>query len=166
MSALRLLPALVLAVLLAAPLAPARAVEQGANSLNISIAPGRQLDQTYTVVSARYGYYFVEDFEGSIGLEAWRGKDPALYKVVPELRYVYPASPRAQPYVALFLTRTLYDDLPDRNTYGGRLGFFFTLNRGARLGVGMVHERIEGCDAATYRACRQNYPEVGLHFTF
>jgi hypothetical protein len=166
MSAARLLSMPMLALLLAAPAAPARAVEQGATSLNVSLAPGRQLDQTYTVVSARYGYFFVQDFEGSIGLEAWRGKDPALYKVVPELRYVYSANPRAEPYAALFLTRTFYNDLPDRNTYGGRVGFFFTLNRGARLGVGVVHERIEGCDAATYRTCRQNYPEVGLHFTF
>jgi hypothetical protein len=166
MSAIRILSVALLAALLAAPVAPARAAEQGATSLDVSIAPGRQLDQTYTVVSGRYGYYFVPDFDASIGIEAWRGKDPALYKIVPQLRYVYPANPRVQPYVALFVTRTLYDDLPDRNTYGGRVGFLFNLNRGARLGVGVVHERIEGCDSDTYHACRQNYPEVGLHFAF
>jgi hypothetical protein len=163
---IRSLLGLVLAALACATAVPARAAEQGASSFGLSLAPGRQLDQTYTVLSGRYGYYFAEDFEGSLGLEAWRGKEPALYKVVPEIRYTFPANPRARPYGALFLTRTIYDALPDRNTYGGRLGFAFTLNRGASLGVGIVHERIEGCDTDTYHACRQTWPEVGLSFAF
>jgi hypothetical protein len=85
---------------------------------------------------------------------------------VPELRYTYSANPRAMPYAAVFLSRTFYDGLPDRYTYGGRVGFYFTLARGSRLGVGIVHERIESCDPGTYRACRQNYPEVGVNFSF
>jgi hypothetical protein len=163
MSTIRFLSMLMLAAVVAGP---ARAVEQGASSLSFSLSPGRQLDQTYTVFSGRYGYYFAQDFEGSVALEAWRGKDPSLYKIAPELRYTFPMSPRAQPYGALFVTRTIYDGLPDRFTYGGRLGFFFTINRTSHLGVGLVHERIETCDSATYKACRQNYPEASLHFTF
>ena len=166
MSAIRPLAILMFTVLLFGSAVPAGAVEEGASSLSLSLSPGRQLDRTYTVLSGRYGYYFVRDFEGSIGLEAWRGNTPEIYKVVPELRYVYSANPRAMPYAAVFLTRTFYDGLPDRYTYGGRIGFYFTLNRGSRLGVGIVHERIESCDPGTYRECRQNYPEVGLHFTF
>jgi hypothetical protein len=162
MSALRLL--FVLVPMLAA--GSACAVEEGATGFSLSLAPGRQLDRTYTVISGRLGYYFVRDFEGSVALEAWRGNDPKLYKVVPELRYVLPLNPRANPYGAVFLSRTFYDGLPDRYTYGVRAGVYFTLNRGSRLGVGVVHERIESCDPGTYRDCRQNYPEVGLHFTF
>jgi hypothetical protein len=165
MSRTRPLVVLVLAVLVCAA-APARAADQGASSFGLSLAPGRQLDQTYTVLAGRVGYYFADDFEGSLGLEAWRGKDPSLYKVVPELRYTVPMNPRARPYGALFVSRTFYDGLPDKNTFGGRLGFAFTLNRGASLGVGIVHERIEGCDAGTYRQCRQTWPEVGLSFAY
>lgn len=169
MSAPRLLAVVMFAalplVLLVGP-APARAAEEGASSATVSLGAGRQLDRTYTVLAGRLGYYFVRDFEASIGLEAWRGNDPALYKVVPELRWEYSGNPTAGPYVAAFLSRTFYDGLPDRNTYGGRVGFYFTLSRGARIGVGVVHERIEGCNADTYRACRQTYPEAGLHFVF
>jgi hypothetical protein len=169
MSATRPLSILTLAVLVAvllATAAPARAVEEGATSASVSLGAGRQLDRTYTVLSGRYGYYFVRDFEASIGVEAWRGNDPAIYKVVPELRWVYSGSPRAGPYVAGFLSRTFYDGLPDRFTYGGRLGFYFTLNRGSSFAVGVVTERISNCDQNTYRKCQQTYPEAGLHFTF
>ncbi len=144
----------------------ALAAEQGASSFGLSLAPGRQLDQTYTVLAGRFGYYFADDFEGSLGLEAWRGKDPSLYKLVPELRYTAPLNPRAKPYGALFVTRTFYDGLPDKNTYGVRLGFAFTINRGASLGVGIVHERISGCDVGTYKRCNDTWPEIGLSFAY
>lgn len=160
---LRLLSFLALSV---AACVPSLAAEQGASTFGLTLGSGRQLDQTYTVLGGRLGYYFADDFEGSIGLEAWRGKDPALYKIVPEIRYTIPTNPRARPYVALFVSRTIYDDLPDRNTFGGRLGFAFTLNRGATLGVGIVHERIESCNTDTYRKCDQTWPEVGLSFAF
>jgi hypothetical protein len=159
-------PVFLLFAALSAACAQAPAAEQGASSFGLTLAPGRQLDQTYTVLAGRYGYYFADDFEGSIGLEAWRGKDPSLYKIVPELRYTAPTNPRAKPYGALFVSRTFYDGLPDKNTFGGRLGFAFTINRGASLGVGIVHERISGCDAATYRKCNQTWPEVGLSFSY
>ena len=168
MSSIRRLSLAILAVsipLLAAH-GPALAADQGASSFGLTLAPGRQLDQTYTVLAGRVGYYFADDFEGSVGLEAWRGKDPSLYKIVPEIRYTVPTSPRAKPYGALFLSRTFYDGLPDKNTFGGRLGFAFTINRGASLGVGIVHERISGCDMATYRKCEQTWPEVGLSFSY
>lgn len=166
MSAKRLLAVFLLVALPFLPCARAPAAEQGASSFGLSLAPGRQLDQTYSVLSGRYGYYFAEDFEGSLGLEAWRGKEPSLYKVVPEIRYTVPLNPRARPYGALFLSRTFYDGLPDKNTFGGRLGFAFTINRGASLGVGIVHERISACDAGTYRKCNQTWPEIGLSFSY
>jgi hypothetical protein len=166
MSRKRVLAVLSLVSLSLVPFARAGAADQGASSFGLTLAPGRQLDQTYTVLAGRVGYYFAEDFEGSVGLEAWRGKDPSLYKVVPEIRYTLPLNPRARPYGALFLSRTFYDGLPDKNTFGGRLGFAFTINRGASLGVGIVHERISGCDSGTYRKCDQTWPEIGLSFSY
>ena len=161
------IPALAVAIaMLLTTAAPAHAAEEGATSASIALGAGRQLDRTYTVLSGRYGYYFVRDFEASIGVEAWRGNDPAIYKVVPELRWAYSGNPRAGPYIAGFISRTFYDGLPDRNTYGGRLGVYFALNRGSYLAIGAVAERISDCDENTYHKCEQTYPEVGLHFTF
>ena len=161
-----LFPALCFAVLLLAPSAPARAFEQGETSLSVSLGAGRQLDRRYTVLAGRFGYYFSPEVEASVALEAWRGNDPEIFKVVPELRYVYSRAVPVKPYVGVFLSRSFYDGLPDRYTYGVKLGGYFSLNRGANLGIGIVHERIESCSESTYRDCRQTYPEVAMHFTF
>jgi hypothetical protein len=155
-----------LGALIAAPLARAQAFDQGSTSISVSIGAGKQLDQEYTVLAGRYGYYFVREFEGSLTVELWRGNDPAIYKFTPELRYVYARVFPIKPYVGMFISRTLYQGLTDRNTYGAKIGAYFTLNPNAHLAIGAVYERIESCDTSVYRDCRQVYPEVGLHFTF
>jgi hypothetical protein len=161
---------LVIATILAATLLPqlarAQAFDEGSSSVSISLGAGKQLDRDYTVLAGRYGYYFVREFEASLTIEAWRGNDPAIYKIEPELRYVYARVFPIKPYIGLFLSRTLYQGITDRNTYGAKLGAYFTLNPNAHLAIGAVYERIEGCDENVYRDCRQVYPEVGLHFTF
>ncbi len=158
--------AAILAVMLVAPSTPAHAFEQGASSISLSLGAGQQLDRDYTVIAGRYGYYFVREFEGSVAFEAWRGNDPQIYKIIPELRYVYSRAFPIKPYLAIFVSRTLYQGLSDRNTYGGKLGAYFTINPNAHLGIGGVYERIENCNADVYRDCRQVYSEVSLHFTF
>jgi hypothetical protein len=158
--------AAVLAVLLLSPPAAAHAFEQGRSSASVMVGSGRQLDRDYTVLAGRYGRYFVPDFEASLAVEAWRGNDPAIYKVMPELRYVHSRAIPVKPYLGIFVSRTRYQDLPDRNTYGGKAGAYTTFNPSAYFGIGVVYERIEGCDANVYKDCRQIYPEIGLHFTF
>lgn len=158
--------AAMLAVLLVAPPTAAHAFEQGASSVSLGLGAGRQLDREYTVIAGRYGHYFVREFEGSIAFEAWRGNDPQIYKIVPELRYVYSRAFPIKPYLGIFVARTLYQGLSDRNSYGGKMGAYFTINPNAHLGIGVVYERIENCNADVYRDCRQVYSEIGLHFTF
>lgn len=148
------------------PLGAAHAFDQGRTAASVMVSPGRQLDRDYTVLAARIGRYFVQDFEASLTVEAWRGNDPEIYKVMPELRYVYSRAGLVKPYGGVFVSRTVYNGLPDRNTYGLRGGAYVSFNPSAHLGLGATFERIERCDAAVYRKCRQAYPELGLHFIF
>lgn len=158
--------ATIMAVLILLPVAAAHAFEQGRSSVSVMVSPGRQLDQNYVVLAGRYGRYFVPDFEASITVEAWRGNDPAIYKLMPELRYVYSRGAPVKPYVGIFVSRTFYQGLSDRNTYGGKLGAYATINPSAYLGMGVTYERIERCDTSVYRNCGQIYPEIGMHFLF
>jgi hypothetical protein len=164
--ALRSIAATILAGLLLMMVDIAAAFDQGRTSASLLISPGQQLDRNYTVLGGRFGHYFVRDFEASVAIEAWRGNDPAIYKIVPELRYVYSRAGAAKPYGGIFISRALYSGLPDRYTYGAKGGVYFTLNASAHLGLGITYERIEACDSRTYIKCRQLYPELGLHFVF
>ena len=136
-------------------------------SASFSLGTGEQFGKDYTVLSGRYGKFFVEQFEASIGLELWRGSSPSIYKIIPELRYVSATGQSFKPYAAAFLSRTFYsNDVSSHNSYGVRGGLYYALDRSAYIGAGLVHERQESCDRAVMTDCNQTRPEVTLHFRF
>jgi hypothetical protein len=151
----------------AAP-AQAQSFARGTTSLALMLGAGEQLQRNYTVVSGRMGYYFVEDVEASVALDAWFGNDPKIYKLTPELRYVYSAPRNVKPYVAGFVARSFYKGgaVADTDSYGARVGAYFPLSRRSFLGLGLVHERFMNCDARVYGDCRQTFSELSLHFVF
>ncbi|MDH5205940.1 MAG: hypothetical protein OEY75_01035 [Hylemonella sp.] len=139
----------------------------GTSSASLSLGVAKQFGQDYTVISGRYGSFFVDEFEASLGLEVWRGHEPEIYKLIPELRYVSSSGQTFKPYVALFLMRSFYSHTVDsHNSFGARAGVYYVLNSSAYVGVGMVHERQESCDGAGLRECQYYYPEMTLHFRF
>ena len=144
----------------------APALEQGSANIGLSLGSGRALDQTYTVIGARVGYFVADGFEFAIGAEMWRGDDPDIYKISPEVRYIWFHLPRLKPYVGGFYSRAIYDGLPDSNTYGAKGGVYLPVSPNANLAAGLVYERIEGCDEAVYSDCSSIYPEFSFIVSF
>jgi hypothetical protein len=145
---------------------PAWAFERGSSNIGLTIGAGRALDKTYTVFGGRLGYYLADGFEAAISAEAWTDNDPDIWKVTPELRYVWYQNQKFKPYGGVFVSRTLYDGLPDANTYGAKGGAYLQVGPNAYLGIGAVYERVESCDSATYGDCDQFYPEVMFSVRF
>ncbi len=163
--------ALALATAMLVPALPATAQYYGRgggeNSASFSLSEAEQFGKSYTVISGRYGRFFVPQFEASIGLELWRGNSPSVYKIVPELRYVSAIGQTFKPYAALFLSRTMYsNEVSSHNTYGARGGMYYVLDNSTYVGVGLVHERQESCERAVMSDCKQTNPEITLHFRF
>jgi hypothetical protein len=148
------------------PALPAAAFEQGSANIGITLGNGSALGQTYTVVGGRLGYYVADGFELALAGEMWRGNDPNIYKLTPEVRYVWYMMSPVKPYIGGFYSRTFYDGLPDANSYGAKGGVYFAVSHNASLGVGLVYERIENCSSATYNDCSQTYPEVAFNVSF
>ena len=145
---------------------PAAAFEKGSVNGGITLGAGRALDRDYTVIGGRIGYFIADGFEFAFAGEMWRGNDPNITKFTPELRYVWYQLVPVKPYVGGFISRTLYDGLPDRNTYGAKGGVYLPVGPNAHLSAGLVYERIESCSQSTYRDCSQWYPEFGFNVTF
>jgi len=153
----------------AAPLAlphSALAFDKGTSSIAITVSAGRALDRTYTVIGGRLGHYVADGFELAIGAEFWTDNDPDIFKLTPEARYVWSGMGTIKPYAGGFLSRTMYNGLPDRNTYGARGGAYFQVGPNAHVATGLVYERVESCDSATYRDCDQFYPEIAFNVRF
>lgn len=154
-------------LMLALPAAAQYSGQSGQSSASLSLASGKQFDRDYTVISGRYGRFFVDNFEASLGLELWRGNDPEIYKIIPELRYVSPTGETFKPYAALFLTRTFYaNTVASHNSFGVRAGMYYVIDRSASIGLGLVHERLESCDRTVLKDCQYLYPELTLQFRF
>jgi hypothetical protein len=101
-----------------------------------------------------------------VGAENWVGNDPDIYKLSTEVRYTFVNMETVKPYVGGFLGRTVYDGLPDRNSYGARGGVVFPFSTNAAFNVGLVYEKTANCDTQTYLDCSVIYPEAGLMFSF
>lgn len=163
-------PALVLAtalLMLALPVSAQSYGRAGDSTASLSLGEADQFNKDYTVISGRYGRFFVPQFEASVGLELWRGSSPSVYKIIPELRYVSAAGQTFKPYAAVFLSRTIYSNsVSSHNTYGVRGGVYYVLDSNTYLGLGLVHERQESCDRSVMTDCDRTNPEVTLQFRF
>lgn len=151
------------------PLTPAAAQPYGGGSTSASLSLGgaQQFGQDYTVIAGRYGTFFVDEFEATLGVEIWRGPAPEIYKLVPELRYVSATGQTFKPYLSLFLARAFYSEIvASHNSFGMRGGLYYVLNPSAYVGAGLSYERLESCDASVFRDCSYLYPELTLHFRF
>jgi hypothetical protein len=133
---------------------------------SIYVGAGRALDQEYTTLGGALGYMISEGLMLGMSAETWLGNEPDIYKFTPEVRYTFTQAATVKPYVGAFVSRTIYDGLEDRNTYGMRGGIYMPFSSNAAFSAGVVYEKISGCDESTYSDCSQLYPEAGVLFSF
>ena len=147
----------------------ARAAEpfdRGKTTGSIFVGAGRALDREYTTLGGTLGFMVSEGLMLGVGAEMWLGNEPDIFKVTPEVRYTFTEVAPVKPYVGAFVSRTFYDGLPDSNTFGARGGIYMPFSSNAAFNVGVVYEKISGCNQSTYNDCSQLYPEAGVMFSF
>ena len=127
---------------------------------------GRAFDQSYFIVGGGAGYYLIQGLEAGVDLKAWLGNDPGIYEISPQVRYVITAPRVLKPYLGVFYSRTIYEDLDDLNSLGLRLGVYNKIGSRSYLGFGFVSERLLDCDDDKYDSCTDTYPEITLSLTF
>jgi len=139
---------------------------RGNTTGSIFVGAGRALDREYTTLGGTLGYMVSEGLMLGVSAEMWLGNEPDIYKFTPEVRYTFTQVAPVKPYVGAFVSRTIYDGPPDRNTYGARGGIYMPFGSNAAFNVGVVYEKISGCNPSTYNDCSQLYPEAGVLFSF
>ena len=160
---------LLLAACFAALPPPGLAAEpfgRGSLTGSINFGSGSALDRHYTVLGGTLGYMAADGLMLAVSAEKWFGEDPDIFKLTPEMRYTFTWVEPVKPYAGIFVSRTFYDGLPDRDTYGARGGVYMPFSSNAAFGAGLVYEKISGCNASTYRDCSQLYPEASVMFSF
>ncbi len=148
---------------------PGRAAEpfgRGRLTGSINFGSGSALDRHYTVLGGTLGYMAADGLMFAVSAEKWFGEEPDIIKLTPEMRYTFTWVEPVKPYAGVFVSRTFYNGLQDRNTYGARGGVYWPFSSNAAFGTGLVYEKISGCHTSTYRDCSQLYPEASVMFSF
>lgn len=153
-------PALAL-LLSSAPVGAADAFARGQARASVIAGSGRAFDEDYLVIGAGLAYYPVDGLELGVDGEAWTGGDPSVYKLSPQLRYVFGRG-SIRPYAGAFYRYTDIEGQDGLQSFGGRAGFYLSLGGGTYLGLGLVQERYLDCDEDVYRSCEEGYAEAVL----
>ena len=156
---------LLLSILLCAAHAGAEPFDRGSQSLSLVVGSGSAFRENYVIVGGGYGYYLLDGLELGIDAQAWLSGTPKIYKVSPQIKYVFNVS-QLRPYLGAFYRRTYTEGLDDLNSIGYRAGLMFMGDRGTYFGVGYVYEDYQNCSTIIYSDCSTSYPEVLLSISF
>jgi len=139
---------------------------KGSGRLSIVLGSGSGFNDTYTILGIGAGYYVADGLELGLNVESWMGGDPDIYRISPEIRYVFHSAQTAKPYLGAFYRRTFIDQFDDLDTVGARAGVFFMQGRGAYIGAGVVYDVYLDCEETIYTSCSDTYPEFLFAITF
>lgn len=143
------------------PLQADEAFAGGQARVSVIAGSGRAFGENYLVIGAGLAYYLVDGLELGLDGEVWTGGDPSIYKLSPQLRYVF-GQGDIRPYAGAFYRYTGIEDEDGLQSFGARIGFYLGLGGGAYLGLGLVQERYLDCDEEVYRSCEEGYAEAVL----
>ena len=140
------------------------AFSKGNVSLGIVAGSGEAFRDDYIILGVGAGYYVLNGLELGIDVQHWFSGDPSITKVSPQVKYVFTQAKTIKPYVGVFYRTTFIEDLDDENSFGYRVGAFFSGSNGVYVGGGIVYEEYEDC--SRFLDCSNTYPEIIISVSF
>jgi hypothetical protein len=138
--------------------------------MTLLIGSGRayenNIERNYTIIGVGAGYYVIDGLEAGLDVEDWLGTGPRIYRVSPEVRYVFYTIDPIKPYAGVFYRRNFVEGYNDSNIIGLRAGGIFLMSTRSYFGVGVVYDKYLNCNKNQYASCSETYPEVMFAVTF
>lgn len=139
---------------------------QGRTQLSIFGGGGSAFSQSYLILGVGANYYVLEGLGLGLNFESWFGNTPGIYKLTPNVQYVFTQVPSVQPYVGVFFRHTFIESLSDLNSVGMRGGAYLPVGPNVHLGLGGVYESYLDCNESSYHSCSDLYPEISFTISF
>lgn len=153
-------------ILLCAENTVAAPFDRGSQTASLMLGSGSSFRENYVIVGGGYGYYLLDGLELGIDAQAWVGGTPKIYKLSPQVKYVFDISSEIRPYAGAFYRRTYIEGRDDLNSSGYRAGLLFMGEKGTYFGAGYVFENYQDCSTTLFRDCSTNYPEILFSVSF
>ena len=139
---------------------------QGRTQLSVFAGSGSAFSQSYLILGVGANYYVLEGLGLGLNFESWFGNTPGIYKLTPNVQYVFTQVPSVKPYVGVFFRHVFIDNLSDLNSVGMRGGAYLPVGPNIHLGLGGVYESYLDCNESSYHSCSDLYPEISFTFSF
>ncbi len=98
---------------------------EGNVRMTVLIGSGTAYDNNlrynYTILGVGAGYYVLDGLEVGLDVEDWLGGGPRIYRVSPEIRYVFYEIETVKPYAGVFSRRNFIEGPPRLQAHRGRL---------------------------------------------
>ena len=130
---------------------------RGNTSVSVIVGSGQAFNESYTIVGGGLNYYVLNGL--SLGLEAefWLGGDPSIFKLSPQLQYVFTSHSDTRPYIGAFFRKAKIDGLQDLDSIGYRVGVYLSSGSDYNLGAGLVFEDYQDCNEAVFISCSTSF---------
>lgn len=143
---------------------------EGSGRMTLLIGGGtayeNNIEYNYTILGVGAGYYVTDGLEVGLDVEDWLGNGPRIYRVSPEVHYVFYEFDPIKPYVGVFYRRNFIEGHDDVNSVGFRAGGLFLMGKRSYLGAGVVYDKYLNCSNSPFSSCSDTYPEIIVAVTF
>jgi hypothetical protein len=113
-----------------------------------------------------YRYFPVNGIELGLDFDLLLGNDPIIYRVSPEIRYVFYPFKTFIPYVGTFYQYHYIVDLENKGGFGARVGFYTPVGANTYIGYGVSVGELQQCDKAVYGKCSSSQLEFSYSLRF
>ncbi|MGD8567523.1 MAG: hypothetical protein PVJ39_05525 [Gammaproteobacteria bacterium] len=144
----------------------AGAFDAGQSSFAFSAGSGRYFDKSYLALGMGYHYFLTAGWQAGAHVTVWLDGDRDIYQVTPDIKYIYPASPRFQPYLGVFYRRNFIEGEDDIDATGYRAGIYVPAGSGSYFGYGVSYSELKDCVEAVYVDCSVTSSEITFVNTF
>lgn len=121
------------------------------------------LNKDYVGFGVGYSYFPLDGLETGLDFDLLLGSNPIVYKVSPQVRYVFHQFQTFIPYIGAFYHYNFIDNLDNRGGFGFRAGLNTQLWENAFIGYGVSFANLNQCDKNVYGACSEE--KIELKFT-
>ncbi|KPJ88351.1 MAG: hypothetical protein AMJ53_16970 [Gammaproteobacteria bacterium SG8_11] len=138
------------------------------NSQHVSFNLGfsDSLNKDYVGFGLGYRYFLLDGFNVGLDFDLLLGDNPIIYRVSPEIRYVFYPLKTFIPYVGAFYQYNYIVDMENKGGFGARAGLYTPLWSQTYVGYGLSLGELRQCETEQYGKCSTAQIELNLSLQF
>ena len=133
-------------------------------SFNLSFSDS--LNKDYVGFGVGYRYFPFEGVDVGLDFDLLLGNEPIIYRVSPEIRYVFYTLQTFIPYVGGFYQYNYIVNIENKGGFGARAGFYTPLSDHTYIGYGLSAGELRQCEKAVYGKCTTVQAEFSFSLLF